>query len=172
MATTKIAKKNVWSNIYRLVKPYKRRLLSVFVISMLATAVTLIEPLIYREAINDIAGLYVQKARNDVKTEMGVDTETDDEPIVGFFEKEFGGQKEVAADTVSKAKHPSKTKVAKKKRVKEPHTKTHVASRTPNEAFTTLLWAVVIYFMINLLSLIFWWIGETMDVKLSCIIER
>ena len=75
MASDKSSKKNVWLNIYRLIKPYKRKLLSVFTISMLATAVTLIEPLIYREAVNDIAGLYVKQARSDVKNEMGIATE-------------------------------------------------------------------------------------------------
>ena len=171
MAAEKNAKQNVWQNIYRLVKPYKKKLLAVFTISMLATAVTLVEPLIYREAVNDIAGLYVQKARNDVKAEMGLDKETDEEPIVNFFEKELSKKKN-PADSVSKNIRPAKKQVAKKKRVKEPHTKTHVAPRTANEAYDTLLWAVVLLFIINLFGLLFWWIGETIDVKLACTIER
>ena len=165
-------KKGVWLSIYRLVMPYKKRLLLIFIISLLATAVTLVQPLIYREAVNDIAGLYVQKARNDVKTEMALDTETDEEPIVGFFEKELSSKKGVTTDTVNKSKQPGKKEITKKHRIKEPHRKDHVAPRTFNEAFDTLLWAVVLLFIINLLGLIFWWIGENMNVKLSSTIER
>jgi ATP-binding cassette, subfamily B, bacterial len=172
MATERKAKKDVWLNIYRLVKPYQKGLLVVFIISLLSTAVTLMEPLIYREAVNDIAGLFVQKARNDVKTEMGVDNETDEEPIVGFFEKKWGRKKGVNDDTVRDNQHQVKKGVTKKSRVKEPHRKDHVAPRTPKEAFDTLLWAVVLLFIINILGLIFWWMGENRNVKLSCTIER
>ncbi len=172
MAADTKAKKNAWTNIYRLVQPYKKRIALVFFISLLATAVTLVEPLIYREAINDIAGLFVQKARNDVKKEMGVETEADDGPIAGFIEKKFEGKKEILADTVKKAgSHPSKA-VKKKQRVKEPHRANHVAPRTPHEVFDTLKWAVIALFIVNLLGLIFWWIGENMNVRISCLIER
>lgn len=165
-------KKTVWLNIYRLVKPYKKRLIIIFIISLLSTGVSLLEPLIYREAVNDIAGLFVQKARNDVKAEMGAEPETSDEPIVGFFEKQFVHAHTTATDTVQKKPHPARKGLVKKRRVKEPHQKNHVAPRTPNEAFYTLLWAVVLLFIINLLGLVFWWIGDNMDVKLACTIER
>jgi ABC-type multidrug transport system fused ATPase/permease subunit len=166
------AKKNVWLSIYRLVQPHKRRLLLVFFISLLGTAITLAEPLIYREAINDVAGLFVQKARNDVKKEMNVETETDDEPIVGFLEEKILPKKAVLPDTVATVTHPAKKTAHKKKRVKEPHRVNHVAPRTANEAFDTLMWAVILLFIINVLGLVFWWVGENMNAKLSCIIER
>lgn len=166
------AKKNVWLSIYRLVQPHKRRLLLVFFISLLGTAITLAEPLIYREAINDVAGLFVQKARNDVKKEMNVETETDDEPIVGFLEEKILPKKAVLHDTVATVTHPAKKTAHKKKRVKEPHRVNHVAPRTAHEAFDTLMWAVILLFIINVLGLVFWWVGENMNAKLSCIIER
>lgn len=165
-------------SIYRLVMPYKKRLFAVFIISLLSTGVSLVEPLIYREAVNDIAGLFVQKARNDVKAEMGAEPETNDEPITGFFEKEFTKSNAVVADTLKekdsvKAKlHPVKKNLKKKRRVKQPHQKNKVAPRTPHEAFDTLMWAVVLLFIINLFGLVFWWIGDNMDVKLACTIER
>ena len=167
MATNKNALKNRWLNIYLLVKPYKKRVLLIFTISLLSTALTLMEPLIYREAVNDITGLFVQKARNDVKTEMGIDTETSEEPVAGFFEKEFNRNKEINTDTVTAKNH-----LSKKHRPKEPHRKNYVAPRTSHEAFATLLWAVVLLFIINVLGLIFWWIGDNMNVKLSYTIER
>jgi len=170
-------KKNVFRNIIRLVKPYKKGLLAVFIISLLSTGVTLIEPLIYREAVNDISGLFVQRARNDVKREMGVPTETDDDPITKFIEKEEAKEKPTATvliDTTKKetANHTAHKEPIKKTRVKQPHTKNRVAPRTPGEAFNTLLWATILLFIINIVGLIFWRIGETLEVKLICTIEQ
>lgn len=196
-------KKNVWRHIVSLIIPYKKRLFSVFLISMLGTGVTLIEPLVYREAINDVAGLFVQQARNDVRNEMGVDTEDDSSPTIPFFDKLMNktAQPQLITDTigysydtirivkdttilarvkVAKGKHhkaEEKTikknqKVVQTKVVKQPHTKTRVAPRTPSQAFKTLLWAVIILFIINMLGLLFWWIAENMNVRLSSTIER
>ncbi|AXY72857.1 ABC transporter ATP-binding protein [Paraflavitalea soli] len=161
MTASNNSKTNVWLSIYRLVQPYKTRLLAVFVISLVSTAITLLEPLIYREAVNDIAGLFVQKARNEVKTEMGLERETEEEPAASFFRNKG-----------HKATEASGKKALHHKRVKEPHTKTHVAPRTSHEAFNTLLWAIILLFTINVLGLIFWWIGENMNIKLSATIER
>jgi ABC-type multidrug transport system fused ATPase/permease subunit len=168
-------KKDVFRNIIRLVKPYKKGLLTVFIISLLSTGVTLIEPLIYREAVNDISGLFVQRARNDVKREMGAPTETDDDPITRFVEKQEAKDKPatVLIDTVKKeTTHVVRKEPARKHRVKEAHTKTHVAPRTPGEAFHTLVWATFWLFIINIIGLIFWWIGEKIEVKLICTIEQ
>ena len=163
-------KRNVWANIYRLVKEYKKGLIGVFIISLLSTGITLLEPLIYREAVNDVAGLYVQKARNDVKSEMGLEKETDKEPFIEFIERKFS--KKPTADTATKMPSHIKKAGIKTHRVKEPHRKDHVAPRTQHEAFNTLLWAVVLLFFINLAGLILWRIGDNMDVKLSVKIER
>ena len=42
--------------------PYRRKFLLVAVFALLATATDLISPVIYREAVNDIAGLFVGDA--------------------------------------------------------------------------------------------------------------
>lgn len=172
MSEDKKAKRNVRHSIVRLIKPFKKRLMLVFLISLMGTLIGLLEPLIYREAVNDVAGLYVQRAKDDVKKEMGVDTETDEEPVIGFFEKMFSSKRGAAKDTVVVKQHPGKKEVAKKHRVKVQHTKTTVAPRKPYEAFDTLMWAVVLLFIINLLGLIFWWIGDNMDIKLAVNIEK
>ncbi|MGC4038523.1 MAG: hypothetical protein QM764_21350 [Chitinophagaceae bacterium] len=59
MADYRDEKINVWRNIFGLVKPHRKKLAGVFIISSLAIAVTLAEPLICRVAINDVAGLSV-----------------------------------------------------------------------------------------------------------------
>lgn len=204
MSAENNAKKNVWQSIYRLVKPHKKRLLLVFFISLMATTVTLFEPLIYREAVNDIAGLFVHQAKVDAATQKGEDMEPDDSPTIPFFDKLMGSKDTTGLvrdtafytyDTIRYLKDTiilstlkvgvhdkhhrkkiitikQKEKIPEIKIVKEPHTATYVAPRTPGQAFKTLMWAVILLFIINLLGLIFWWIGENMNVKLSCTIER
>lgn len=196
-------KKTVWSSIYRLVIPYKRRLLSVFVISLLATAVTLFEPLIYREAINDVSGLFIKQGIDEARAQSGDDLETDDPLISGFYEKwiQKRGPKSTVKDSIEYTidtihyfkdtiyvKNPvkagreghhgkkvfikEKVRIPATKIVKEPHSAGHVATRTPGQAFHTLLWSVVLLFILNVLGLLFWWLGENMNVRLSCTIER
>jgi ABC-type bacteriocin/lantibiotic exporter with double-glycine peptidase domain len=155
------SKKNVWYNLVRLIRPYKKGLLSVFVISLLSTTVTLIQPLIYREAVNDIAGLFVQDARNDVKQEMGVETETDDDPITNFFGKELATVKDTITQLTDKKPH-----------VKAPHKPNKVSPRTPSEAFNTLMLAVVLLFVTNIIGLILWLISDNKNVRLSSAIEK
>lgn len=196
------AKRNVWAHIYRLVKPYKRKLTLVFVISLLATGVTLFEPLIYREAVNDIAGLFVQQARDDAAAQYGDVQQDDNGPDLPILDKLIGKSvSQTVADTsytydtihylkdtiivktlkqgIHGRHHRQKIVTLKQKQqvqttkvVREPHTRTHVAPRTPYQAFKTLLWAVILLFLINVAGLIFWRIGENLNVKLSCTIER
>jgi ABC-type multidrug transport system fused ATPase/permease subunit len=158
------SKKNVWQNIVRLIRPYKKGLLSVFIISLLSTAVTLVQPLIYREAVNDIAGLFVQDARNDVKQEMGADPETDDDLITGFFQKKI--LPATVTDTTQDAATPTSP------RVKAPHKNNRVAPRTTGEAFSTLMLAVVLLFITNIIGLVLWLIGDNKNVRLSSNIEK
>ena len=53
-------KKTVWTNIFRLILPYRKKFGWVVFLGLLSTGVSLLEPLIYREAINDVAGLFVK----------------------------------------------------------------------------------------------------------------
>ena len=67
------AKKNVWENIFRLIVPYRKKFLWVVILSLLSTGASLIEPLIYRTAINDVAGLFVRQARLNAQKDLGID---------------------------------------------------------------------------------------------------
>src|ERR1700760_4008478 len=66
-------KKTVWENIYRLIIPYRKKFLWVVALGLLSTGASLVEPLIYREAINDVAGLFVRQARLNAQKDLGVD---------------------------------------------------------------------------------------------------
>ena len=166
MPTDNDIKRSVWKNIFRLILPHKKRFLAVVIVGLLSTGAGLLEPLIYREAVNDVAGLFVKQAKDDTRKEMGLDVQ--DDPVNNLIEKGIADA-EKDADALSKEIEQIK---AKKKHVKEPHTTTRVAPRTPRQALNTLLWAVGLLFFINLLGYIFWLIAENMNVKLACYIEQ
>ena len=169
MAEDKQQKKDALKRILKLMLPYKRTLTVLIILSILSTANNLIEPLVYREAVNDIAGLFVKQAKDETRKELGVNVDEDDDPITSFIEQKINTS---AKDTVQKKAILKTTKKVKKKRVKQPHTRNHVASRTPEEAIDTLLWSVAILFFVNVFGYILWLIAENMDVKLSCRIEQ
>ncbi|HLK28759.1 MAG TPA: ABC transporter ATP-binding protein [Puia sp.] len=176
MSVEKNIKTTVWRNIFRLILPYKNKFLLVVLLSLLSTGATLVEPLIYREAINDVAGLFVKQAKEDVRKEIGI--EEDEEGLLPSNAQEDTSVAEKdTTKKVEKKKALSKNKNAKGKKLhekkpKQPHTQTHVASRTPEEALDTLLWAVTFLFLINLVGTIIWRISENNNVKLSCLIEQ
>lgn len=134
---------DVWSHIIQLVIPYKKRFFGVVLVGLLGTGASLVEPLIYREAINDVAGLFVGQSGNNADIFLNESEEV-----------------------------PVQKKLAPPKKTKEPHRKGHVAVRTPKQALTTLLWAVALIFLVNVAGYILTLIGETMNVRLSCLIEQ
>ncbi|MBN9380598.1 MAG: ABC transporter ATP-binding protein [Chitinophagaceae bacterium] len=168
----------VWLNIYRLVRPYRRKLFLIFAVSLLATGVTLVEPLIYREAVNDISGLFVQRENSDtiegLTTPKDTVTYTYDtihylkDTIILKTEKLPHGKHHRARSVILK----QKKEIDEAKVVKQPHTHTYVAPRTSNQVFNTLVWSVVGLFLINVIGLFLWRIGENMNVRLSSTIER
>ncbi len=172
MSIEKKRSPGVWKSIYRLVIPHRKKFFWVVILSLLSTGASLVEPLIYREAINDVAGLFVKQAKEDTRKEMGIVTE-EDEIIPSPNQEALTSAK----DTVNKKKEAIANKHAvqkkpRKKKIKEPHRQGHVASRSPEQALDTLLWAVVLLFGINLVATILWRIGENKNVKLSCLIEQ
>jgi ABC-type multidrug transport system fused ATPase/permease subunit len=149
LASGKLSKSAVWKNILRLVLPHKRRFLFIVFIGLLSTGANLVEPLIYREAVNDIAGLFVQQAKEGAEADTS--DATDDDPITSLFRNGFSvGHSKVA----------------------EPHRKGHVAGRSPEQALHTLLWAAAILFLVNLAKFILWLFSDNMNVRLSSSIEQ
>ncbi len=144
------SKMSVWKSIIQLIIPQWRKFILIVFIGLLATGANLIEPLIYREAINDVAGLFIQKAKDETrqKYDTSADTTqvTDDDSEIDF--------------------------IVNKIIPKKPHTRHEVAGRTPEQAIQTLLIAVVLLFFVNLLGQLFLLLGENMNVKLSCSIEQ
>jgi ABC-type multidrug transport system fused ATPase/permease subunit len=72
MKSDKTTSQNTWGNILKLILPFKKQFLGVVILSLLGTGTSLIEPLIYREAINDVAGVFVGQARDSARKEVGM----------------------------------------------------------------------------------------------------
>jgi len=144
------SKMSVWKNIIQLIIPQWRKFILIVFIGLLATGANLIEPLIYREAINDVAGLFIQRAKDETRQKYQTDADT----------------------TQVEADDSEIDFILSKILPKEPHTRHEVAGRTPMQAIQTLLIAVVLLFFVNLLGQLFLLLGENMNVRLSCNIEQ
>src|SRR6478736_3257290 len=144
------SKMSIWKNIFQLIIPRWRKFVLIVFIGLLATGANLVEPLIYREAINDVAGLFIQKAKDETRQ-----------------------QYQTSADTAQVESDDSEIDfVLQKILPKEPHTRHEVAGRTPMQAIQTLLIAVVLLFFVNLLGQLFLLLGENMNVRMACSIEQ
>lgn len=166
-------KKTVWKNVYRLILPYRKKFLWVVTLGLLSTGASLVEPLIYRQAINDVAGLFVRQARENAQQDLGVDLE-EEESIRSMIRSEVPDSNRALADSASAApdsvattahKTPARTSPV-------PHTRGHVAARSPRQALNTLLWAVALLFVINLIATLLWRLAENTNTRLSCLIEQ
>lgn len=153
MATKRNLKKDVWKHIFRLILPHRKKFLWVVTLGLLSTGASLVEPLIYREAINDVAGLFVKQARENAQKDLGVDPAESDS-IRAMIDEEAPA-----------VKRPAKPEP-------EQHTQGHVAARSPSQALKTLLWAVAALFVINLIATLLWRVGENTNTRLSCLIEQ
>src|SRR6516225_3592691 len=54
-----------WHTLLQLARPFRGHVLIIICLAALSTTASLIEPLIYRVAINDVAGLFVGKAQEE-----------------------------------------------------------------------------------------------------------
>jgi ABC-type multidrug transport system fused ATPase/permease subunit len=156
-------KKDVLNHLYKLVAPHRGRFLMVAFITLLSTCAGLVEPLIYREAINDIAGLFVKHANDKAKADAGEELETGDSPLEDFL------RQKIQAAHASTHPLPPPTK---KTHEKKPHTPAHVAERTPGEAVNTLFYAVLLMLGVNVISYILWLYAENKKAQLDCDIEQ
>lgn len=143
---------SAWRAILNLAAPYRLTFLAVLLVAALSSAANLIEPLIYRVAVNDVAGLFVERAREE-------------------------GRKESEA-TSTKRETPAETSRRAQERrrhletVREPHQRGRVAPRTPWQTFSTLLWAVSLLFVINVAGYFLALVSDNMSASLGSRIEK
>src|ERR1051325_4552332 len=63
-----------WYTLFKLAGPFRSRILAIISLAALSTGASLIEPLIYRVAVNDVTGLFVGKAQEQTEQpeEVGI----------------------------------------------------------------------------------------------------
>jgi ATP-binding cassette, subfamily B, bacterial len=132
-----------WTMIAQLARPYRRKFAAVALLALVATGTDLVAPLIYREAVNDIAGLFVAGPH-------GTTNVTSEESAN-------------VMDDVAPLKAPTASR--------EPHRRSHVAPRTSEQTFRTLIWSVVLLFSLNILSHFCMLAADQKTVRLASAIE-
>lgn len=119
----------LWSQLLQLARPHRRQFAIIAALAVLATGVDLIEPLIYRSAVNDIAGLFVEGGEVAVQH-----------------------QERAAAAATHEA--PGRAQSAGGKgaitRPGTPHRHSTVSPRSIRQTLTTLLWAVALLLVIRI----------------------
>lgn len=119
--------KKLW-RLAQLAAPYRKKFLLIGLLAALATAAELVEPLIYRAAINDVSGVFVHRATEEQ------------------HRSQLNENSPPQHTTQRTHQPPHKTHVV----APEAHRRHYVAPRTVTQMFTTLLWAVGLLFFINL----------------------
>ena len=139
-----------WRTIAHLAKPYRSRFFLVIFLAAISTGADLVEPLIYRVAVNDVAGLFVQRAREEARAES----------------------EQASKPNPRIRTPPERERLERSTQIKEPHRRGHVAPRTPSQTLTTLLCAVVLLFAINIAAYFVWLLSDNMTADLGTKIEK
>lgn len=161
---------NPWRTLFKLALPFRVRILVIILLAALSTAAGLVEPLIYRVAINDVAGLFVDKAQKETEQqEPGIEeSQQTNSPDAGFEQ------------TVYRIREPRPTphretqtrkQTQHRLHYEQPHSRGHVAPRTPEQTFKTFIWAVALMFGLSVFSYLIWLTGDNMSAKVASQIE-
>lgn len=147
----------VWRALLQIARPYRFQFAVVAALALVGTVADLVGPLIYREAVNDIAGLFVE----------GGDIALQRKAQNGSAAAEPGGAEDSAApaagDSTPGSRPPPKAK---------PHRHGRVAPRTANQTLRTLLWAAALLFALNVAAHAFQLWADHRTTVLASRIER
>ena len=159
-------KGDVWRVLEQLSRPYRRQLALVALLALLATGADLVQPLIYRTAINDVAGLFVEGAGNesDGMSVEDVNENAPARPPAMPIAPPAPPPPAATAATGVPAPAPAKRRAKKPKKAEttktkppaaptpppEPHRSDYVAPRTARQTLSGLWWAVGLLFATTL----------------------
>src|SRR5712692_8668992 len=76
MASDSRDKTSTLRAVVQLARPYKKRFIVIALLALLGTAADLLQPLIYRIAINDVAGLFVDRPTDTDKLDQAGNPQT------------------------------------------------------------------------------------------------
>ena len=138
---------SMWRVLFQLALPHKRRFLIIALLALLATGADLVQPLIYRTAINDVAGLFVDRV-----------AEKAGPPAVPTLEEER--QSRVRDQQLERLE---KTQL--------PHQPGYIAPRTRRQAMATLLWSAGLLFAISVIGYFLSLAADQQSTTVACAIE-
>jgi ABC-type multidrug transport system fused ATPase/permease subunit len=170
-----------WRMLLRLARPYRGQFVVVVLLAFLGTAAELAEPLIYRIAVNDVAGVFVQRASeqprepNSPTPHAAVDLFSRILPTSShIFPIQQGLERNRAERTPEVSKPPPKGhSIAKSHRgTQEQHRRGRVAPRTVEQMFKTLLWAVGLLLLMNLCAHFFQLAADNVGTAVANRIEE
>jgi ATP-binding cassette subfamily B protein len=124
--------------LLELARPHWKRFLIIAGLALLATGADLLQPLIYRTAINDVAGLFVERpvVQAPAASSKGVD--------------------------VTALHRRQDTELEQSGRTRLPHRSNALAPRTRRQAVSTLFWAVGLLFVIGVSG---YWLSLAADYQ-------
>jgi len=134
-----------WKVLLQLARPYRKRFILIAILALLGTGADLLQPLIYRAAINDVAGLFVDR----VEEKAG--------PPV--------------APTEAQPSHIEDRQLERLEKTRLPHQPNYVAPRTRAQAVATLLWAVALLFAISVVGYFLSLAADLQSTAVACSIE-
>jgi ATP-binding cassette subfamily B protein len=162
---------NPWRTLFRLATPFRGRILVIIALAALSTAATLIEPLIYRVAVNDVAGLFVRKAQEQTDQEVDeLGSLQEAEPPAAQFQQATFQIKEPHVTRDHKVQ-PHERRARYHAQLIEPHRRGHVSPRTPEQTLNTFIWAVGLMFALSIIGYLVWLVADNMSAKLASQIE-
>ena len=115
----------VFRALLLMARPHRDRFLLIGLLALLATGADLLQPLIYRVAINDVAGLFVER------------------PVVA------SPALPPKSPEISALHHQQDRELEQSGRTRLPHQSNAIAPRTRRQAVSTLFWAVGLLFVIG-----------------------
>ncbi len=169
---------STWRTLVRLAQPYRRQFLVVVLLALLGTAAELVEPLIYRTAVNDVAGVFVQRASEHPQTQpsanLGGRRRTVANTPAATLVQHPSERGHSEHPTEASKTHPRGSVMAKPRRrtTAEQHRRGHVAPRTVEQMFSTLLWAVFLLFVTSLCAHFFALAADNVSARVANRIEE
>ena len=124
-------RKSTLGVLIQLARPYKKRFLVIAVLALFGTGADLLQPLIYRAAINDVAGLFVDRPPDAAA---------------------LHALPEEAPPPPPPERENRTRQLERLERTQAPHRTDYVAPRTRKQTLSTLLWAVSLLFVISVIG--------------------
>jgi ABC-type multidrug transport system fused ATPase/permease subunit len=133
-----------WKVLLQLARPYRKRFILIALLALLGTGADLLQPLIYRTAINDVAGMFVDRV------------------------EEKAGPPVAPAEAQPSIRDQQLERLEK---TQLPHRPNYVAPRTRRQALTTLLWSVALLFGISVVGYFLSLAADLQSTAVACAIE-